>query len=121
MGCCLNSRQYTRFDNPSEFIELLKTEKDEIKHFLCESPVYQNEIENLYNKKILSELFTTLNYLDKKLTHDKQIQLNREYLNSLISIFDDYYDLKSSKLNDREVNQLKNKINEFIENFSDED
>ena len=65
--------------------------------------------------KILSELFTTLNYLDKKLTYDKQVKFNREYVNSLISILDDYYDLKKSKLNDRQVNQLKNKVNAFIE------
>ena len=94
-------------------------EKDEIKLLLSGDTVYRNDIENLIEKKILSELYTTLNYLDIKLTQDKNLKLNRECLNSLISILDDYNDLKSRKLNDSHVNQLRTKINKFIENFCD--
>lgn len=115
MGCCMNNRQYTRFTNSNDFIDLLKKEKDHIKFLLNQSSSFKNEVDNLNHKKNLTDLYTSLNYIDKILTSEKEAILSRQYLNGVIDILDDYYDLKKSKLNDGEVNQFVKKVNEFVE------
>jgi len=116
MGCCLNSRQYSRYSNVSDFLELLGKEKDFIKNLLNQNSIFENEVENMNYKKNLSNLYTALNYLDKKLTEDRDSTLSRNYLNGVVEILDDYYDIRNSKLEESGINKLDNKIKEFIEN-----